>query len=399
MKTPFLPYGRQDIGDDDVAAVADVLKGDWLTTGPTVEKFELAFAERVGVRFAVACSSGTAALHLAALACDIKPGDAAVVPSITFLATANAIRYVGADVVFSDVDAATGLMTPATLESALAGIHHNAKAVLPVHIGGQSVDLEAVAAIAKRNGAIVIEDACHALGTTLNSGGQIGDCKFSAMATFSFHPVKTIAMGEGGAITTNDAVLYERLMRLRSHGMTRDPQRFANADLAFGADGKPHPWYYEMPEVGFNYRASDIHCALGLSQLTKLDAFVSKRRELAALYDQLLAPLAPLVLPPQRTGGSDPAWHLYAARMDFRGFNKPREEVVQRLKDAGIGTQVHYIPVHTQPYYKDLVGPLQLPGAMAYYRATLSLPLFSAMTASDVRRVVAVLADIAEASN
>lgn len=391
MTGSFLPYGRQEIGDDDVAAVAAVLKGDWLTTGPAVEAFEKALAEKVNAKFAVVCSSGTAALHLAALAAGIGPGDAAVVPSITFLATANAIRYVSGDVMFADVDPATGLMTPATLESALARSAGHVKAVLPVHIAGQSVDLEAISAIAKRASAVVIEDACHALGTTFAAGGVVGDCRHSEMTVFSFHPVKTIAMGEGGAITTNHPAHYERLLRLRNHGMTRNPTQFRNTDLAFGADGKPHPWYYEMPEVGFNYRASDIHCALGLSQLRKLDGFITKRRDLTALYDDQLKPLAPHILPPQRTGLSDPAWHLYAARIDFTGLNVPRELFVQRLRDEGIGTQVHYVPVHMQPYYQDTVGPLQLPGAMAYYRSTLSLPLFPAMTVDDVKRVVSAL--------
>ena len=292
MTEKFLPYGRQVIDDDDIAAVVAVLKGDFLTTGPTVEKFEAAFAERVGARFAVACSSGTAALHLATLAAGLGEGDSAIVPTVTFLATANAVRFVGADVVFADVDKATGLLRPEDLEMAIAASSGNAKAVLPVHLGGQSADMAAIAKIAKRHGMIVIEDACHALGTTLDDG-VVGDCQHSAMAAFSFHPVKTIAMGEGGAVTTNDPVLYEKLTRLRNHGMTRDPQRFSNDDLAFGDDGSPNPWYYEMPEVGFNYRASDIHCALGLSQLRKLDAFVSARRSLADTYDRLLAPFAP----------------------------------------------------------------------------------------------------------
>lgn len=393
MTEKFLPYGRQVIDDDDIAAVVAVLKGDFLTTGPTVEKFEAAFAERVGARFAVACSSGTAALHLATLAAGLGEGDSAIVPTVTFLATANAVRFVGADVVFADVDKATGLLRPEDLEMAIAASSGNAKAVLPVHLGGQSADMAAIAKIAKRHGMIVIEDACHALGTTLDDG-VVGDCQHSAMAAFSFHPVKTIAMGEGGAVTTNDPVLYEKLTRLRNHGMTRDPQRFSNDDLAFGDDGSPNPWYYEMPEVGFNYRASDIHCALGLSQLRKLDAFVSARRLLADTYDRLLAPFAPYVLPPHRVDGCDPGWHLYAARMNFTGLEIPREQVISRLKAAGVGTQVHYIPVHTQPYYQSLVGQQQLPGAMAYYRATLSLPLFPSMTTADVERVAKTIEEV-----
>jgi dTDP-4-amino-4,6-dideoxygalactose transaminase len=208
---------------------------------------------------------------------------------------------------------------------------------------------------------------------------------------FSFHPVKTIAMGEGGAVTTNDPKLYERMMRFRSHGMTRLPADFRNTDLAFGSDGEPNPWYYEMPEIGFNYRASDIHCALALSQLGKLDRFIERRRVLAELYDRLLKPLAPIVLPPRPSPACTAALHLYSVQIDFLALGLPRETVMRQLKNAGIGTQVHYIPVHTQPYYRERSGDLQLQGAMAYYRATLSLPLFASMDDNDVRRVVASL--------
>jgi dTDP-4-amino-4,6-dideoxygalactose transaminase len=262
---------------------------------------------------------------------------------------------------------------------------------LPVHIAGQSVDMPAIARIAERQGLTVIEDACHALGTVCSGGDMVGSCRYSKMAVFSFHPVKTIAMGEGGAVTTNDRSVYDRLLSLRSHGMTRDPLKFRNVELAFGSGGKPNPWYYEMQELGFNYRASDIHCALGLSQLKKLDEFIAKRRSLARAYDRLLVPLSPAVLAPQRVAGCDPAWHLYAVRIDFGGVGIPREVVVERLRDAGIGTQVHYIPVHMQPYYADRVGSQQLPGAMEYFRATLSVPLFPSMGEEDVERVVDAL--------
>ena len=395
MSDSFLPYGRHVIDDADIAAVAGVLKGDWLTTGPAVERFETALAARIGVRFAVACSSGTAALHLAALALGIGPEDRAVVPSVTFLATANAVRYVGGEVIFADVNAATGLLGEQQFRAALAGTAGRVKAVLPVHLAGQVVDMPALARVAAEHGIAVIEDACHALGTTYRDGGEaipVGSCRHSAMAVFSFHPVKTIAMGEGGAVTTNDPVLYERLMRLRNHGMTREPGDFRNAELAFAADGSPNPWYYEMPDIGFNYRASDIHCALALSQLGKLDEFVARRRALVESYDRRFAVLAPWMLPPQRVADCAAAWHLYAARIDFAGIGMPRDELMRRLKSAGIGTQVHYIPVHRQPYYQDRAGSLQLPGSMAYYRATLSLPLFPSMTEADVTRVVDALA-------
>jgi UDP-4-amino-4,6-dideoxy-N-acetyl-beta-L-altrosamine transaminase len=394
MNGSFLPYGRQVIDDDDIAAVTAVLRGEWLTTGPTVEKFETALAARVGARFAVACSSGTAGLHLATLAAGLKHGDCAVVPSVTFLATANAVRYVDAEVVFTDVDADTGLLRPVDLEAALAKAPGRVAAVLPVHLAGQTVDMAAIAEIAQRQGLVVIEDACHALGSIYQADGetfQVGSCRHSTMAVFSFHPVKAIAMGEGGAITTNDPELYERLMMLRSHGMTRDASEFRNADLAFGADGKPNPWYYEMPVIGFNYRASDIHCALGLSQLGKMDRWIKRRRELVAQYDRLLASLVPEVRLPGRVPACDPAWHLYAPRFDFAAIKGGRAGLMQRLRDAGVGTQVHYIPVHRQPYYLDRLGEQQLPGAMKYYRGTLSLPLFASMTEYDVERVVSAM--------
>ncbi|HUN52566.1 MAG TPA: UDP-4-amino-4,6-dideoxy-N-acetyl-beta-L-altrosamine transaminase [Candidatus Sulfotelmatobacter sp.] len=395
MKDAFLPYGRHVIGDDDIAAVTKVLRGDWLTTGPTVEAFEAAFAARVGARFAVACSSGTAALHLAALAIGLGPGERAVVPSITFLATANAARYVGGEVVFADVDAETGLLGERQMEAALANAGGPVRAVFPVHLAGQAVDMPALARLAERHGFTVIEDACHALGSTYREGDEtiaVGSCRHSAMAIFSFHPVKTIAMGEGGAVTTNDPVLHERLSRLRNHGMTRDPRQFRNSELAFDADGEANPWYYEMPEIGFNYRASDIHCALALSQLAKLDGFIARRQALADCYDRGLAALAPGIQPPRRAPGCRPAWHLYAARIDFAGLKLPREALMRQLRAAGIGTQVHYIPVHLQPYYQERSGPLQMPGSMAYYRRTLSLPLFPSMTENDVVRVIEALA-------
>jgi dTDP-4-amino-4,6-dideoxygalactose transaminase len=254
--------------------------------------------------------------------------------------------------------------------------------------------MPAIAAIARKKGAVVIEDACHALGSTYSVGDEdipVGSCRHSDMAVFSFHPVKAITAGEGGAITTNDAHLHQRLKLLRSHGMTREPAEFENADLAFGADGKSNPWYYEMPEVGFNYRSSDINCALGLSQLNKLDHFIARRRTLVAIYDRLLARLAPAILPPRRVADCNPAWHLYALRIQFQEIGVARGALMRHMQAAGIGTQVHYIPVHRQPYYRRLLGELQLPGAMNYYRRTLSLPLYPGMADDDVASVVDAL--------
>ena len=397
-EAPFLPYGRPGVDDDDIDAVADVLRGGWLTTGPKVKAFEEAFAATVGARYAVACSSGTAALHLTALAAGFGEGDAAVVPTLTFLATANCSRYVGAEVVFSDVDSDTGLMEAEHLEAALARAgDRRIRAVYPVHLNGQCAELNAIRELAEKHGLMVIEDACHALGASYRpadaGAAKIGAGAFADMAIFSFHPVKTIAMGEGGAVTTNDETLYRRLMRMRNHGMTRDAEAFTSADLAFDAEGAANPWYYEMAAPGFNYRASDIHCALALSQLAKLEAFVARRRALAERYDRLLAPLAPLVQPIARTRGCDPAWHLYVVLIDFARAGVSRAALMRRLHAGSIGTQVHYLPVHLQPYYRRRYGDLDLPGALAYYERCLSLPLFPAMADEDVDRVVDALAE------
>lgn len=394
MSQPFLPYGRHRIEDDDIAGVERALRSGALTGGPAVADFERALARATGSPYAVACSSGTAALHLAALALELGPGDAAVVPSLTFLATANALRYVGADVVFADVDADTGLLTPATLDSALAraGRDRRVRAVFPVHLAGQCADMAGLGALARGRGLKVVEDACHALGGTC-AGQPVGACGHSDMAAFSFHPVKTVAMGEGGAITTKDAALARRLSELRSHGMVRDPARFDIRDQGFGPDGEPNPWYYEMPEPGFNYRASDIHCALGSSQLAKLDRFVAERRRIVDWYAEALAPLAPLVTPLPRVPWGEPAWHLKAVLIDFRAAGTPRGQVMRALAARGIGSQVHYLPVHRQPYYRRLYGELNLPGADAYYERTLSLPLYVGLTHEDVDRVVAALAE------
>ena len=375
---------------DDIAAVAAVLRGPFLTTGPEVARFEADFAARVGARHAVACSSGTAALHLAMMALDLGPGDVAIVPTMTFLATANAARFTGAEVVFADVDPASGLLTPGTLEAAFRRAGGKAKAVLPVHLGGAVADMAAIAALAATEHCAVVEDACHALGATL-PGAAVGACAHSAVAAFSTHPVKAITTGEGGMVTLNDAALAARLLRLRSHGMDHDAARWRRPECATEA-GEPAPWYYEMAELGYNYRLTDIACALGVSQLKKLDRFLARRSSLAARYDRMLAPLAPHVAIPARSAAVQPGWHLYAVRIDFGALGTARGAVMRKLRAAGIGTQVHYIPVHTQPYYRARYGELDLPGADAYYRKTLTLPLFPAMRDEDVERVTGALA-------
>lgn len=383
-----LPYGRQLIEDDDVDAVVRALRSDFLTTGPEVEAFEAALAERTGARHAVVCSSGTAALHLAAMAARLGPSAGpAIVPSITFLATANCARYVGAEVRFADVAPDTGLMAPDEVDR----LGEGAAAVLPVHLAGQLADMPEISRRARRRGLVVIEDASHAIGASSVVDGEtapVGACRHSDMCVFSFHPVKTIAMGEGGAITTNDAAAAARLRLMRNHGMTRRAESFANRELAFDEAGKPNPWYYEMAEPGFNYRATDVQCALGTSQLAKLDRFVARRAELVEAYDEALAPLAPRVRPLGRARDVRPAWHLYVALIDFAGLGRSRGDVMRALLADGVGTQVHYVPVHLQPYYRERYGAQSLPGAERYYSRALSLPLHVGMERSDVLRVV-----------
>lgn len=393
MTTPFLPYGRQTIDDDDIAAVAAVLRSAFLTGGPAVDQFETALCEVTGAQHVVACSSGTSALHLAMLAAGIGPGDKVVVPTVTFLATANCVRYAGADVVFADANPATGLMEAEHLEDAVRRTHGRVKAALPVHLNGQCCDMAALRAVADKHDILLVEDACHALGGTHSGGLPVGACRGSQAACFSFHPVKTIAMGEGGAISTNSAEMAVTMRRLRNHGMERVPARPAYPEFAQAADGTPNPWFYEMAEIGWNFRASDIHCALGLSQLKKLRRFVARRTELVARYDAALKPLAPLVKPISHVGGV-PAWHLYVALIDFDATAADRADVMRGLAARDIGAQVHYFPVHLQPYYQRLYGSQALPGAEAYYARCLSLPLFPAMADADVDRVVSALKDI-----
>lgn len=392
----FLPYGRHDIDEDDIAAVAEVLRGDWLTTGPKVEEFERALAGVTGAKHVVVCHSATAGLHLAMMALGIGAGDLVVVPTVTFLATANCARYVGAEVTFADVDPDTGLMTAETLQSALARAGSDkVRAAIPVHLTGRTVDMADLSDIADRHGFALVEDAAHAVGSQYKVNGvlePVGNCRFSRMAVFSFHPVKTVAMGEGGAITTNDAGLQKSLASFRTHGMVRDPAQFTERAMALDAQGNPNPWYYEMPEPGYNYRATDMQCALGLSQLRKLDRYVARRGQLVDLYREKLQPLRPMVSGPDDPTDCAPAWHLCAVRIDFEAAGVERATVMSRLRADGIGTQVHYIPVHHQPYYRQRYGNIDLPGADAYYARCLSLPLFPSMSDGDVDRVVAALA-------
>lgn len=399
-----LPYGTHDVDEADIAAVIEVLRGDWLTTGPAVERFEAALAAAVDAPYAVACSSGTAALHMAAQAAGLGPGTTAIVPAVTFVATAAAPHLTGAGIVFADVDAETGLMTPETFTAALAA-HRSApvRATFPVHLGGNACALAEIRSIADARGIAVIDDACHALGGTYRDGEgtetSVGAARDTSMSVFSFHPVKAAAAGEGGAVTTRDAALATRLKRLRNHGIVREPNGWRRLELGLGTDGVPNPWYYEVDAPGLNYRLSDIHAALGASQLGKLARFRDRRATLAARYDAALAPLAPLVRPVPRRPGERSGWHLYAILIDFAAIGITRATLMRRLSGAGIGTQVHYIPVPWQPCWPTPAAEAAFPGAAAYYARTLTLPLFPAMAESDVDLVVEELANSLQGAN
>lgn len=400
MSTGFLPYGKQSIGDDDIAAVAEALRGDYLTTGPKVGEFERAFAAKLGAKHAVVCANGTAALHLAAMALNIGPDDVVLAPTLTFLATANGPHYCGAEIVFMDCDAQTALVTPQHVEEALKRANKPVKAIFITHMNGQTCDLEAISAIAKKHGAYLVEDACHAVGTrhTDKAGKthQTGDCAFSDMAVFSLHPVKTLTMGEGGVITTNNPAFYAEMCRQRTHGMTRVAGEFQDKAQAFGADGEANPWYYEMPSPGYNYRATDFQCALGLTQLAKLDKFAAARKDLMGEYDRLFAGYNGPIQPFARVPGCDPVLHLYVALIDFKAIGMDRSAAMAALKAKGVGTQVHYLPVHRQPYWRGLYPTLSLPGADAYYEKCLSVPLYPDMTRDDVARVFEALKSLAQ---
>ena len=402
--TKILPYGHQTVDAADIAAVSAVLRSDFLTCGPVVDEFERRFSERVDAKYAVAVNSATAALHLAMRVAKIGPGDRVISSPNTFLASANCAAYVGAIPDFSDIDSVSYNLDAGSLKR---NWQPDIKAVVATDYAGQSCDFPVIAEIARTRSAVVIEDASHAVGGAFDHEGKlskIGGHPWADMTVFSFHPVKTMTTGEGRMLVTNNPEWALRARELRSHGMTRDRSRFTglisdsqpstlNAQLS-----EKGPWYYEMQDLGYNYRITDIQCALGISQLGQLDRFISRRREIVGRYNEAFAGLGWLTCPGLRNqvDRDHISWHLYTMQIDFSKLGKTRTEVMSELRQQGIGTQVLYIPVYLQPWYRNMYGYEQgkCPVAESYYTRALSLPLFPAMSDNDIERVINAVRDL-----
>jgi perosamine synthetase len=381
VRKTILPYGRQSVDKADIAAVIDVLQSDWLTTGPKVAEFEKAWADRVAASFAVAVNSGTAALHAAVFAAGIGLGDEVIVPPLTFAASANCVLYQGGTPVFADVQPDTLNIDPAAVAAAITS---RTRAIVAVDYSGQPADLEELHAIARQHNLVLLEDAAHAIGATYKEQpvGAISD-----VTTFSTHPVKHITTGEGGVITTNDERLAERMRWFRNHGITTDHRQRAEKG----------GWFYEMVALGYNYRLPDINCALGLSQLRKLDGWLKHRQSIANRYDeafQALSEVYPLTIKPDR----EPAWHIYPVLLETSRLRKDRAQIFAALRAENIGVNVHYIPVYWHPYYTDLGYQRGLcPIAEDTYERLITLPIFPAMTDQDVDDVITAVFKVTEA--
>jgi len=383
----MIPYGRQEVTQEDIDAVVSVLHSDFLTQGPAVPRFENAVAGYCGAAHAVAVNSATSALHLACLALGLGPGDRLWTTPITFVASANCARYCGAEVDFVDIDPLSYNLSPDALAKKLEAAEQNGslpKIVVPVHLCGQPCDMAAIHALSRRYGFRIIEDASHAVGARYRDD-PVGSCRYSDITVFSFHPVKIITSGEGGMALTNDAVLAERMARLRSHGITRDP-----AQMDREPDG---PWYYQQIELGFNYRMTDLQAALGISQMSRLDGYVARRNALAERYDRLLAALP--IKTPRHLPGTYSSHHLYVVRLHLDAVPKGHRETVEAMVAAGIGVNVHYIPLHTQPYYQHRGFAVDaFPEAIRYYSEALTLPIYPTMSGEQQDTVISTLTKV-----
>lgn len=378
-------YGKQSVDQSDIDAVVEVLKSDFLTQGPAIEKFEKCVAEYCGVKYAVAVTNATSALHIACLAAGLGKGDVLWTSPITFTASANCGRYCGADVDFVDIDPSTYNMSVDELDKKLQQAEVKPKVVIPVHLAGQSCDMDKIYKLSQEYGFKVIEDASHAIGADYKSA-KIGCCKYSDFTVFSFHPVKIVTTGEGGMVLTNDKDLHEKLLLYRSHGITRDTKLMTRL-----ADG---PWYYQQIDLGFNYRMTDMQAALGYSQMQKVDEFVSRRRYLAKRYNELLKNISNIRLPYQ-SEDTDSSWHLYVVRVDFSKINKTKQQIFAEMKDRGVCLNLHYIPVHTQPYYqKQGFKDGDFPNSEKYYEEAFTLPLYYSLTDEQQDYIVKNLVEV-----